>query len=238
MFVTELNFDTPPLNLPGLDKMTNSFSSFVTAAEDEQLSILFGYKFWKAFKAGLALLPADWITPFAYVVGNLVVYSGAIYIALQNSNNITPTSDPTKWGIQPVNRWLVLKVGSNYSYLGVDYNWVGMTEMVKPMIYSLWARYVIDNKLTQVGNVKGKSENSEVVSPNVRICRSWNQYDKLAAGNRRFSSTGASIDNNVYGYLYANAATFDDVVQPSYTNMLAYLADVFKTPGQMNIFDL
>lgn len=240
MFVIETDFDTPPLNLPGLDKVDNSFITFVDEQEEAELSKLFGYKFWKAFKAGVEALPADWTATNApgYGIGDQVVYGTSIFQSLtaNNLNNVPVVG--VNWSlISDDNRWLLLKLGADYSYLGVDYKWSGMTALVKPMIYSLWLRYVIDNKVTSVGNVKNKTENSDVVSPNVRICRTWNDYDRLAAGSRKFTQC-ASIDNNIYGYLYANSSTFDDVVTSSYTDMKSYLNREFQTPGRMNIFDL
>jgi len=35
MFVTASNFDTPPYNLPNLDKVVNTFSDYVNALEEE-----------------------------------------------------------------------------------------------------------------------------------------------------------------------------------------------------------
>lgn len=232
MFVVAEDFDVIPFNLPGLDKVVNTFDQFVEDQEDEQLRKVFGTTFWGAFKAGVEALPDEWDAATAWAVNDLVVFGNSIYKALQNSTNIKPGSDVLFWELQSVDRWLVLKNGANYTTdSDRTYTWAGMKAAIKPMIYSQWVRYAIDNQLSGVGNVKAKSENSVVISPNVRITEMWNKFSDGMIG--RFEL----VRNSIFGYLYYNSITFDDVT-PDFNSFFDYLNSEFVSPGRQNDFDL
>ena len=232
MFVVAEDFDVIPFNLPGLDKVVNTFDQFVEDQEDEQLRKVFGTTFWGAFKAGVEALPDEWDAATAWAVNDLVVFGNSIYKALQNSTNIKPGSDVLFWELQSVDRWLVLKNGANYTTdSDRTYTWAGMKAAIKPMIYSQWVRYAIDNQLSGVGNVKAKSENSVVISPNVRITEMWNKFSDGMIG--RFEL----VRNSIFGYLYYNSITFDDVT-PDFNSFFDYLNSEFVSPGRQNDLDL
>lgn len=229
MFTTAEDFNTQPYDLPNLTDVPTEFPLFITAAEDRELYKILGVTFYDAFKAGVEALPEDW-DDRGYIVGNQVVYSKKIYTALLDSTNIIPTSDPDTWEEQADNRWLLLRDGANYSDSNNHkHKWLGIKSVTVPMIYSLWLRYGVDNQISGSGNVKPNTENSVVVSPNVRIVDSWNEFVLAVNGCwlRRFPG-------DLYGYLYNNAANFDDVT-PEYSSFLNYLAGEFHIPGRQNV---
>lgn len=239
MFVTTADFENAPLNLPNLTKVVNSFADFVTEQEEEAYSKLLGVRFWEAFKTGFAAIPSAWVGATAYVIGNKVLYADEVYEALLDSTGVTPGTDPLTWDLQAgENRWHLLVAGALYSYEDVDYKWVGMEALTKPLIYSKWLEYVVSDQVSGVGTVKGKSENAESVSSNHRICRAWNTFDDLACGRLSGGVRLAPMVNSLYGYLYANAEDFDDVVTPEYTDFEEYLENEFRPLGRKNVFDL
>lgn len=63
MFVTAQDFDTPPFQLANLDKVSNTFTDFVTEQEKEQLKKLLGKPLYDAFIEGLEDLTPEqrWI---------------------------------------------------------------------------------------------------------------------------------------------------------------------------------
>lgn len=237
MFVTTTDFDVPPLDLPNLDKVDNSFADFVTEQEEEHLSRLFGVRFWEAFKDGLEALPEDWAVGTDYVIGNTVVYADKVWNAIADSTGVVPGTDPLTWE-DTENIWIALKAGAIYTFEDVTYKWAGMTALVKPLIYSLWLKFAINDQVSGVGNVKGKAENADIVSPNTRMCRTWNQYDDLACGKLDGGTRWTFIPNSLFGYLTANTTDFDSVVAPEYSSFDVYLSEQFSGPGRMNIFDL
>lgn len=240
MFVVAADFDTPPFNLPSLDTVVNTFPDFVEEQEASELSKVFGNLFYDAFIAGLALLPADWVqtvTPNGYDINDLVVSGSDIYKSLA-ADNVALVSDAAKWEIQPVNRWLKLKIGAAYSYQNYPYKWVGMKDLVKPMIYSLWIR-TQQKRFTGTGAVVDSNENSENVSAGDFIVDGWNTYCRVAQGWTRGGWGAMSVKDCLYGYLYVNASTFNDLVSgTAYSDFLGYLLREFCPPHRQNVFDL
>jgi len=235
MFVTYADYEVAPLNLQGLDKVNNSFADFVTEQEEDNLKKLFGVRLWTAFKAGIAALPAAWAVATAYIIGNTVTHSNKVWIALQDSTGVVPGTDPLTWE-DTENKWIALKVGAEYTYNDIRYEWVGMNKMVRPMIYSLWMRHVVSDQVSSIGTVKGKSENADMTTSNVRMNRAWNSYNALAAGG--FKPPFAGVVNSLYGYLLTNASEFDSDVAPEYDEFTQYLSNEFTTPGRQSIFDV
>ncbi len=236
MFVTASNFEVPPMNLPGLDHVPNSFTDFVTEQEEEHLSKLFGVRFWTAFKAGIAALPSAWAVATAYIIGNTVTHANKEWTALQDSTGVVPGTDPLTWE-DAENKWLALREGANYTTEDVEYVWAGMAKLVTQLIYSQWLRHVVADQVSVVGVVKGKSENADAGSVNIRMCRAWNKYSDLAYGPKLLRGF-ASVANTLFGYLSENASAFDSDVAPEYDSFDDYLSDQFTSPGHMNIFDL
>lgn len=200
---------------------------------------LFGYEFWTAFKDGLNALPSAWAVATAYGIGAEVVYGNDIWQSLVNPNTGNVPVAGMNWAlVEANNRWLLLKNGAAYTYRDINYKWVGMEKLCKPMIYSLWLRDGVDNVVTGAGNVKANAENATVVSPNLRIVNAWNQYDNLAVGPWATVPYRIAWIDSLFGYLLANSTTFDDVAPAAYVDFLAYLNNGFRAPGRQNVFDL
>lgn len=239
MFVVAVDFDTPPFNLPNLDKVVNTFPDFVTEQEDEELSKLFGNLFYDAFKAGIAALPAPWvqkISPAGYATNDLVVSGSDIYKSLSD-DNVALVTDNVNWELQTANRWLKLKEGEDYSYQNYPYKWIGMKQLVKPLIYSLWVRTQV-KQFTSNGVVVSSNENSDAVSPGDHIVMGWNRYCLIAVG-KLSANCYVNIANSLIGYLYANSELFDDLVEDTaFSNFKSYLSGEFCSPGRQNVFDL
>ena len=231
MFVTAEDFNTQPYDLPNLSEVPTEFPLFVTNNEDRELYKILGVTFYEAFKAGIEALPEDW-DDRPYSADALVVYSKKIYKALVDNTNVIPTSDPVTWEEQAANKWLLLRDGANYTDInGHKHKWAGMKSAIIPMIYSLWLRADIDNKVTGAGNVKPNTENSVVISPNVRIVDAWNEF-VIAVRTPCFIKRPGDL----FGYLYNNAADFDSDT-PEFSSFVEYLAYEFRAPGRQSVFE-
>lgn len=233
MFVTAENFNTPPYDLPKLEDVPNAFDNFVTEQEDIELTKIFGVTFYEAFKAALAALPEDW-NDQDYITGNRVVYGNNLYTALQDSANVIPSSDNSIWQDDGTDRWLKVKNGEAYedeNNPARTYKWNGMVVTVKYMIHSLWLRYVINDTVTPNAVVVASTENSTAISPNVRLCESWNKFVREVKGMRTQNF------GYLFAYLYYNSTTFDDVT-PNYPSFREYLNTEFQCPKTINVFDI
>lgn len=233
MFVTPLNFNTPPYDLPKLEDYPNAFADFVDEQEDIELTKIFGVTFYEAFKAALEVMPEDW-TDAPYITGNRVVYGNNLYTALQDSANVIPSSDISIWQDDGTDRWLLLKNGDTYNDDNSParaYKWNGMVVTVKYMIHSLWLRYVINDTVTPNAVVVASTENSTAASPNVRLCESWNKFVREVKGMKTAKS------GYLFAYLYYNSTTFDDVT-PTYGDFRQYLNAEFQLPKTINVFDI
>lgn len=245
MFVVATDFDVAPFSLPGLNKVGNTFSLFVTDQEEEKLRLLLGNLFFEAFKAGIEALPAAWVNNNApgYAIDAVVYRSNHVWKSLQAANINHDPADPDEsawWQVvvNPlVDRWISLRSGSDYLYNGDQQQWVGMIKLVKPLIYSLW---IADgaNSVMQSGVSIPKLENSQLVSPADRICDAWNKYRLIACG-RQVYHWSRSQCNSLYGYLNSVASDFDDLVEDTDDEDFAsYLLRTFTSPQRMNSFGL
>lgn len=117
----------------------------------------------------------------------------------------------------PAQKFLDLRNGKNYSISDVEYEWVGMVKLLTPFIYAMWLRDTYDNH-SKNGIVVAKNENSEFVSPSLRIVLAWNKFAAMLG-------TDCSSKNTLYGFLKLN---YED----DYSNW------VFDNPGTMNRFNL
>lgn len=244
MFTTIEDYNAIPYNLTnlkGAESLEAEFNQFITDNEENTLRKLFGSLFWNAFKAGVKALPGTFATETAYLTGVSVTYGASIFTALVDvpDTNIVAPVDGVTWAIQPVNRWLVLREGATYTYNYKEFNWVGMRALCVALIYSLWVESVTDNP-SGAGIVTLDTENASVTSPAIRIARGVNLFAQLAGGDRMGNCRWYYVDDTLYGYLYTNSATFDDLVAgiPIYSNFMVYLAQEFCNPGGRNIFDL
>lgn len=245
MFVTASDFDRLPFNLTGLDQLTvGVFDDFVLYNEEERLRELLGNKFYDAFVAGLALLPAVYDVGVTYNLNDLVVSGSNIYKSLQGANTGNAVTNGVWWAVQPANRWLRLREGDTYQYYNRPQKWYGMNRLVVPMIYSLWTKYTYDSQ-TAAGIVVSKNENSNTVTPAVRIARAWNKYARLCAGDWpqvidwRYM-IWPELENSLFGYLYMTADVWDDlfVGDVGFGSMRAYLAYSFAYPSKTNVFGI
>lgn len=241
MFVVASDFASLEFQLPGLtgEGAINTFPDFVTKQEEKELRKLLGNLFYDALADGINDLPAAWvqkITPNGYAINATVLYQSAVWKSL-TADNIAVVVEGINWTKVvnlTVDRWIALNEGAEYKISGDrrTFKWVGMTQMVVPMIYSLWLRFSARQTTTQ-GVVTSTKENSSVVSSAEEIARGWNEYHKLSTWNCR------SHEDTLYGYLISNSADFDDLITDgSYDDFNAYLLNEFSSPGRLNIFDI
>lgn len=254
MFVDADDFAVLPYLLPGLtgEGAVNTFPLFVAEQEEVELRKLVGNLFYSAMAAAMNALPADWNgTTTAYLTGATVISAKQVWEALQDipadAGNVAPVAGPL-WSVvvnPSVDRWVLLRDGADYQIeTQPTYNWVGMTKLVKPMIFSLWLKNNTRSVTTQ-GVVVASMENSELVLP-AEISKMWNIYKQIAVGigtNGRqwFGVTwrNYSVVNTFYGYLTAVAADFDDIItDDSYDSFIDYIQQQFCSPGRMNDFDI
>lgn len=228
MFTTLADFVIPPYVIPQQPEDADGKETFLQLQEKEKLTDLLGSLFYKAMKAGVEALPAVWSAATDYAVDVLVVVDGDIYKSLQTPNlNKTPEDEAAYWELQPVNKWLRLKVGDVYDdQNGVENDWPGMKAMCVPMLHACYlggyASY-----MASLGVAVAEVENGSVVDPNELMSAHWSKYNRIASSCR----------DSLFGYLYNNAENFDeDVTAKGYTSFTDYLASNFELPGFMNTF--
>ncbi len=215
MFVTALDYDTPPYVLANLDKRINSFNDFVSEKEEEALRNTIGQLLYDAFIEGLDDLPATYVPATDYAVDALVVYGNDVWKSLVNPNVGHAPEEGGYWTIEEAgNKWLLLQNGG--VYYSTTNKWNGMKDLLKPYIYAEWLQFDYA-KNSGITVVVPKGENGNVVSPKRLVCNAWNVFSKKA-GN------GCSKTNSLYGYLKANSDIYENFS--------------FGDPGRMDIFNL
>ncbi len=85
--------------------------------------------------------------------------------------------------------------------------WKGVRKMLIPYIYCIWTQATFDNHGLN-GVEVAKVENANLIGPNDRMVRSYNDFADMV-GSRK-THTG-KIDS-MYGFLYSRAAEFTDYV--------------------------
>lgn len=108
--------------------------------------------------------------------------------------------------------------GVLYEYLGIQYEWNGLVEMLRPYIYALHLRANWDTH-DEAGIVASKGENGEVISPALRIVNAYSEFYELM-GNPD------NMVNSLYGFLTVNR------------DLESLDTWVFTDPGRMNRFNL
>lgn len=215
MFVTSSNFDTPPYNIPNLDKVVNTFPDYVDAIEEEALLKLLGRQLYKAFIDGLEALPDEYDEETATVVDTEYVYGNDIWKALTATTGVFPVAGSDWELVEEDNKWLVLQNGAEYDYVSKTWKWIGLTKLLIPFVYSRWVR---DNADAFTGNgvVVANNENSQLISPALRICRAHNDYAEkcgVLRGDQPYwiGSYHYSLSNEdtLYGFLTANKADYE-----------------------------
>lgn len=251
MFVVAADFNRLPYNLTGLDKISSgTFDDFVSYNEEKYLRELLGNLFYDQLATNFALFPSVYNPATAYTSGQKTVFVSAnvanVYLCIADGTGQQPDNHPVTWTVQPNDaslRWARLVYGDMYTYYLRPQKWYGMKRLVVPLIYGLRTKYEYDNQTAQ-GVVVGKNENSTPISPAVRIARAMNEYASLCAGD--FPNVidwsyliWPELENSLFGYLYLNSATWDDLVvaQPG-GDFKAYLAYSFCYPGRTNVFGI
>lgn len=246
MFVVASDFNRLPYNLTGIDKAGIGFADFVEYNEEESFRELFGNLFYDALATAFPALPAVYVAATSYTVGQQIVFVNAnvadTYTCIQDGTGQTPSSSPLYWTKNAVNRWARLVYGDMFAYYGRPQKWYGMKRLTVPLIYALWTKFTYDNQ-TSIGVSTAKKENSVVISPSVRIARAMNKYADLCAGDwpnilDPRAILWPELENSLFGYLYLNSATWDDLVGPNmgFNDFKSYLAYSFVYPGYTNSF--
>lgn len=238
MFVAPADFIDFPYNLPKMNDADTqtAFQAFINRNEAIELRQVFGSDFYEAFTAALNALPTLWSAATNYLIGNQVLYGYDVYIALQNNVNVVPTSDATKWHLEVRSRWQKLWAGESYvDQNGAKQNWVGMKELVKPLIYALWLRDDIASSVQSNGVIRQQSENAYDITANFRFS------DALQAYSLKIGKLDGAEKDTLYNYLFANAANFEDVcaaIAICENDFVNYLKYYFENPGFVNDFDI
>jgi hypothetical protein len=102
----------------------------------------------------------------------------------------------------PDQQWLDLFNGARYTYNGKVRKWLGLVELCKPYVFALHLRDNYDS-YTGTGVSVSRLENSEPISPNLRITLAYNKAVGMI-GN------ADKCENTLYGFLTANKASYPD----------------------------
>lgn len=241
MFVTASNLDIPPFNLPNLDKVPNIFVDYVDAIEEEALVKLLGRQLYKSFIDGLAALPATYSSSAPTVINTQYVYGNDIWKALTVTTGVTPVAGANWELVEEGNKWLELKNGAEYEYASKTWTYKGVVDLLTPLVSSCWIRDNVD-AFTGSAVVVPSNENSQIISPTLRITRAYNEYAKRAGVSRGSSylrdlyvrglsshySACFSYEDTLYGFLTANLADYE----------VDGLQWVFESPDLMNIANI
>jgi hypothetical protein len=197
MFCTAADFNLIPYAIPNLNLVVNTFQPYVDAMEEEILKKLLGTTLYLDFMEGRAALPAEWMpSPTAYTTGDHVVYGVSIWEALTDSSGVIPV-EGVDWTEVEQNKWLELEKGAMFTYSApYEYEWKGLSDMLKPYIFAMWTRDTYDNN-SGIGVVQGKAENAEVIAPDIRIARAWNLFAEKVDTMFWFMETANTIDPSV-----------------------------------------
>lgn len=99
---------------------------------------------------------------------------------------------------------VALRDGGYYDYEGVQQQWKGMVEMLKPYINSRWIYENIET-YTKSGMTSAKVENSNVIDARGKISRDDAMFLSLCGWK-------CSMRNSLYGFLKVNIADYPDWV--------------------------
>lgn len=234
MFVTLSDFLVKPMIIPATDDNRTGLESFLSDEEKSLLKKLLGVTFYNLFVEAYNELPEDWSATANYNVDDEVVYGMDIYKSIQAGANKVPPDEPLFWEVQPVNKWLRLITGDVYQVNGFSNYWMGMKELLKPALFSLYLEEYATNQ-TGMGLTVPNVENADVVSPADKICKFWNTYVDSVFGN----IDSDNDKNSLYGYLVYVKAQFDnDVEDAGYSTFQQYLDLNFGDEVERkNVFD-
>lgn len=223
MFVTAEDFTTAPYNLPYATD-DGSFDDFVEDVEDTDIRDFFGSYFYDQLTQNLADLPADWDSTASTVINNEYVFGVDIWKALTVQTGTEPVAGADWEIVEEDNRWLLIKNGALFTYNRRKYDWKGMNDMEKPLVY---ARRIAANNDTVVdtGVVETIKENADNISPARRIFKNMLIYKEKAL--------------ILFLFLKAHGDLFDDLFSSDdWSTMLRYLEQEVTLPDSENDFDL
>lgn len=239
MFVISSNFETPPYNIPNLDKVVNTFSDYVDQLEEEALLRLLGRQLYKSFIDGLADLPGiddEYSDSEEYADGDQVFSGADVWESLVDDNIGQPLVEGANWTlVEEDNKWLKLRDGAEYDYGSKTWKWNGLVKLLIPFIYSRWVTDNADSISGSGAVVVPSNENSTLISPSMRIVRAHNDYAEKVGVVR-----GRSYYRNMYesgrSYNFSDCYSYEDTL---YGFLVANTDDyeewVFEGPDLMNI---
>lgn len=231
MFVTVNSFNRLPYQIPNLQENDDvTFAQYIQDVEDLELPKAIGGYFYDLFIAALEALPPLYVSTEDTVINNQYVYGNSIWKALTVSTGVAPVVGVDWELVEENNRWLLLKNGTTYQYGKRICRWLGMEQLVTPLVY---ASHLRDNAQTVTGTgvVELKSENSKSEDPGQLIFKAMLDYSTKLGG------LCANV-NTFHGYLVSVQSTFDDLFTvDDYTTMEEYLSEEFCSQDGENEFD-
>ncbi len=118
----------------------------------------------------------------------------AMYKAFIDGLAVLPTIDPI---------WVSLRDGAEYvegtGTSAIAYKYSGMKKLFIPFIYAMWLKTTFDSWTGSGVNVP-KLENSDVLSPALRISNAYNAHVKLVGKHH--------VKNSLHGFLAVNVANY------------------------------
>jgi len=198
MFCTAADFDLVPYNIPNLNLVVNTFQEYINGHEQKALKRLLGVSLYNEFIQAREAMPPTWDAATAYMIGDRVVHGVDIWVSIADSTGVVPDENAS-WTIEETgNQWLKLEFGSTFTFdNGVTTDeWLGLADMFRPYIYSQWLRDTFDNN-SGIGVVQAKAENSEVISPALRVVRSHNEYS-FKAIQMQFFIAAENVPDEIY----------------------------------------
>lgn len=103
----------------------------------------------------------------------------------------------------PAQKWIDLAEGAEYTYNDVTYNWKGLVDLLKPIVYARWMD-IGAYKFTNVGWIQNSAqENSTLIDSEQFRVQYVNEYAKKAGINY-------NMYNTLWGFLEVNKAEYED----------------------------
>lgn len=229
MITSLADFKVNPYLIPTQPENSGGVLLFLQGEEKRELEDLLGSLFYKALTTSINALPAAWVSTVATVVNQHYSYGFDIWKALTVQTGTAPVASVDWELVESNNKWLRLKLGDVYEDQNLfERTWVGLVEMLKPCLHAMYLRGYA-GKVGGLGVIVAAVENGQNVPPDYLISKHYSLYNQIAAG----------CDDSFFGYLYANAADFDDDVNTKgYRDFKHYLSINFSAPGFMNTFGL
>lgn len=102
--------------------------------------------------------------------------------------------------------WIDLRDGTTYEYNDVLYEWKGIDDLLKPIVYSEWLTINFRRWTSSGMIINTGQQNSGAVNPDQEIIRASNEFvDKLGGSNN-----GITYSNSLYGFLFVNSSDYND----------------------------